>query len=386
MNTGGVSNQVLTTCQQLRLRGYDVEIGTGCCAPDEEDCRDLALAEGFHIHDVGALSNSAGLFGNIRAVYEIYQLLRSLKPTVVHLHMFKARVLGSIAARVAGTQLVVETLHGNVLDGYYGLVVTRVLLFAEQIVGWILAHQILVPDQNQRSELVRRRIAPPRKILVQPVGFNSANFVNLAGYRGRLRGRLGIDPDTFLIGLLARLVPIKGVGDFLEAADCVLTKSGDRKIAFVVAGDGPARNELESRARALNLENHCEFVGRIDEIRDFYADVDVVVISSWSEGTPIGLLEAMACGKPVVATSVGGIPEVIEQAKSGLLVPRRNPTALCDAVLRLMQDAEMRTNLGREARKKVAAQFSVSALGKSTHQLYRELLKELRGKVPRLVS
>lgn len=375
MTVGGITHQVLILSEQLRELGYDVQLATGQCGPREEDCRGEAVRRGFRIHEIPRLGNDAGPIGNIMACFQLYRLFRRERPALVHLHMFKARVLGSFAARLAGIPVAIETLHGDVLDGYYGKLSTAIILLAERITGWVLAHRVIVPSEGERAQLIRFRVAAAKKIVVQPVGFGVEPFESLDEFKGSLRSALGIGPDRLLVGVIARLVAIKRIDDFLEAAALLLKYAREEEMRFVVVGDGPLREQLEERARMLGIDGTCSFLGRIDDARSFYADTDVVVLSSLREGTPIGLLEAMASGKAIVATEVGGVPEIVKDRESALLVPSRNPELLAKAVAKFAGDENMRARYGQEARKR-AREFSVAALKESSHALYQRLLED----------
>ena len=375
MNVGGITQQVLMLSEQLREQGYDVQLAAGRCGPGEGDCREDAVTRGFQVHETSHLSNDAGVIENILACVELYRLFRQERPTVVHLHMFKARVLGSFAARLAGVPVVVETLHGNLLEGYYGKITTAVILLAERIAGWVLTHHVIAPSEAERAELIRYRVAPSQKILVQDVGFDAGPFERLDEFRGHLRNVLGIGRNTVLVGVIARLVGIKRIGDFLEAAALLSKISRDNEMNFVVVGDGPLKPELVQRAKMLGLDSTCRFLGRIDDARSFYADTDVVVLSSLREGTPIALLEAMASGKAIVATKVGGVPEVVKDRESAILVASRSPALLAEAIAQFAANGNMRARYGQEAKKR-AAEFSVTALRESSHSLYQRLLAD----------
>jgi len=373
LNVGGITHQVLTLSEQLRSRGYDVHIAVGQCGEREGDCTPEALEKGFTVHRIAHLSNQAGLWSDVRACVELYRVFKNVKPSLVHMYMFKARMLGALAARIAGVPGIIETLHGNILEGYYGKLTSMIILLGEWIAGWTLMQYVIAPSEGQRSELLEYGIAPERKFLVQPVGFDATPFEHLADCRHQLRQRCGVGETQLLVGIMARLVPIKGVEDFLEAVVLLVQKDIANTMVFVVIGDGPLRMELECKAKELGLTQRCLFLGRIDDPRVFYADVDIVVMSSWNEGTPIGLLEAMAASKAIVATNVGGVPDMVLHEESALLVPPKNPEALAEAIARLVGDANMRVRFGKEARARVQL-FSIEALRESTHRLYQDVL------------
>ena len=376
MNVGGITHQVLLLSDQLRGQGHDVQLVAGRGGAQEGDCRSEAIRRGFQVHEVGRLSNEASPVSDALACLDLYRVFSRERPAVVHLHMFKARVLGSFAARLAGIPVVIQTLHGNVLEGYFNKYLSSLILFTERIVGWWLVHRLIAPTESLAKELlVRYRIVPGRKLLVQRVGFDRTPFEKMDDFKGRLRGKIGVNHQQLLVGVLARLVPIKGIGDFLEATALVVESTRQAGVSFIVVGDGPLRSELENRASALSLNGTCRFLGWIDDVRSFYADVDVVVLSSWNEGTPIGLLEAMAAGKAIVATCVGGVPDMLEDGVSALLVPSRKPQALGEAILKLVLDPGLRARLGHKAKQRVS-EFSSSALRDSMHKLYQDLLQE----------
>ena len=373
LNIGGITHQVLVLSEQLRFRGYDVHIVAGQCGEREGDCTPEALEKGFPVHRISHLSNQAGLWSDIRACLELYRVFKRVRPSLVHMYMFKARMLGALAARLAGVPVIIETLHGNILQGYYGKLASLIILLGEWIAGWTLMQYIIAPSEGQRSVLLAYRIAPKRKLLVHPVGFDAMPYEHLEDCRHQIRQRCGVVEGQLLVGIMVRLVSIKGVEDFLEAVVLLVRKDIAKTMVFVVIGDGPLRIELEGKAKALGLTQRCLFLGRIDDPRVFYAGVDVVVMSSWNEGTPIGLLEAMAASKAIVATNVGGVPDMVLHEESALLVPPKNPKALAGAIARLADDPNMRKRFGKAARTRVEL-FSIEALRESTHRLYQDVL------------
>ena len=373
MNVGGITNQVLLLSEQLRKQGYDVHLVAGQPGAQEGDCRGQAVKRGFPVHRISCLSNDGGVISDAMTLFELYRLFSRERPVVVHLYMLKARLLGSLAARLAGVPVVIETLHGTVLEGYFGKLFTGIVLLAERIIGWWLVHLVIAPSESQRTVLRQYRIAPTMKMVVQRVGFDPVRFEHLEEFKGLLRKQLDVSPRKVLVGVLARLVPIKGVSDFLAAA-ALVSKTYSGEISFVVVGDGHLRSDLEQQANSLALSGICRLHGRVEDVRSFYADVDVVVLSSWNEGTPIGLLEAMAAGKAIVATRVGGMPDMVVHGVSAFLIPKCNPEELSTAILKLATDEDLRERFGREAKKRVCA-FNIEALSQSTHSLYQDMLK-----------
>jgi len=185
---------------------------------------------------------------------------------------------------------------------------------------------------------------------------------------GRLRAELGIQKNNLLVGIIGRMVPIKGHRYFLQAAREVLRVRSN--VSFVVVGDGALRKSLESECRQLGISESVFFLGWRRDVAKIYADLDVVVMSSLNEGTPVSLIEAMAAGKAVVGTAVGGVPDVLEDGVTGLLVPPEDPGALAGAILKLLANDGLRRLLGERAKAAVYPKYDVSRLVADMKDLY----------------
>lgn len=374
LNAGGVTHQILTVTEQLRKLGYDVQIAAGRCGRREVDCSRDIIERGVQVCKLSHLSNAAGPVGDLLAFLELYRLFRNTRPSLVHLHMFKARVLGSLAAWLAGIPVIIETLHGNILEGYYNKLATAIILFAERIVGWMLAQCVIAVSEGPRAELIRYGVAPARKIKVVRYGFDFDRLLNLAPFRGQLKAELNIPSGVVVVGIVSRLVPIKGLDDFLKAADHVVKSNGKIPIHVVIAGDGELREELEGYCKGVGIERVCRFLGWRDDIEKIYADIDVFVMSSLNEGSPVSLIEAMAAGKAIVSTGVGGIPDMLEDGVSAFLVPPKEPQALAAAILRLVSEGDTRERLGKEAQVRALQDYSIPSLVCQIEGLYQALL------------
>ncbi|MEE9196864.1 MAG: glycosyltransferase, partial [bacterium] len=197
------------------------------------------------------------------------------------------------------------------------------------------------------------------------------------------RASLGISPEAFLVGIVGRLVPIKDHGTLLEAVSLMVEEGLDVHLAVV--GDGERREELERRARELLPEGRARFVGWRFDLPIVYNDLDAVVLCSVNEGTPVSLIEAMAAGRPVVATAVGGVgdllgsrggglpgPGRVEEAERGLVVPVRDPAALAEALRRIRKEPEKAANRSRAGRSYVEGRFGVERLVADLSALYRD--------------
>jgi glycosyltransferase involved in cell wall biosynthesis len=197
-------------------------------------------------------------------------------------------------------------------------------------------------------------------------------FLTCENFRGQLRAELGVKSDIPLIGIVARLVPIKRHEWFLEAADKVRQRYPECQ--FLLVGDGERRRELEHLAGQLGLTRQVHFLGWRCDLERIYADLDLVALTSANEGSPVSLIEAMAAGRPVVSTQVGGVADIVEDKVTGLLVPPGDATALAEAITTLLDDSQRRSRMGKTGRERVYPAFDAQRLVRDIDQLYTNLL------------
>lgn len=375
LNIGGPAQHAVLLTHLLARQGFPSLLVTGRVGPQEGDMSDLAARSGIVPVVIPALHNKAGLLANLDAGIHLYRLFRRERPAVVHLHMLKARGLGGIAARLARVPIVLETFHGTLFGEYYHPLVSRLLVWAERALGMLMDVVVTVSDAVA-DEVVRLRVAPRHKVRTIPLGLDIERFVE-PHERGRFRAELGVGVAP-LIGTVSRLVPIKGLEYLMHAVPRVLEHIPQARVAVV--GDGPSRSSLERLAQRLGVHEQVRFMGWRRDLESVYADLDVVVLPSLNEGTPVSVIEALAAGRAVVATRVGGVPDVITDGVTGLLVPSRDAAALASQIVALLREPVLRQRLGEEGRRSVFPRFTAARLAADTAALYRSLLSHHEGR------
>jgi glycosyltransferase involved in cell wall biosynthesis len=306
--------------------------------------------------------------GDARALADLVQIMRRFRPDIVHTHLAKAGMLGRLAARMVGVPIILHTFHGNVLRGYFGTTRSRVFLTIERLMARLSTRVIAISPQ-QRSEIADLGIAGLEKIVEIPLGLDLAPF--LQGSPGSLRAELGIPPQCPIVGTVARLVPIKGIDVFLSAAAAVARRRPD--VRFVVVGDGELRANLERLAAGLGIADRVRFTGWRADLPGIYADLDVFVLCSHNEGTPVSIIEAMASGRAVVATAVGGVIDLLRDG-GGILAPDGGSDDIANAIIVLLGDAERRRALTEVGRRRVYPTYDASSLVAHIDTLYSELI------------
>jgi len=305
------------------------------------------------------------------AQFRFARRLRRDRIQIVHSYGFYSNVFALPAARLAGVPVVLASIRdiGDPLSARQRLVQRFVCCAAHCIVANAEAVRSRLVEQGYRRE----KIAVIRNGVVLP---------QRSAAHGRVRRELQVPPGAPLVGVISRLNPLKGIEYFLDAAARLSTQFGDAR--FVIVGDGidpPYRESLERRAGALGLAGRVIFTGFRLDMESVLAELDVSVLPSLSEGLSNVLLESMAAGIPVVATRVGGNPEVVQDGATGFLVPPRDSGALVDAVARLLDNRALAAAFGEAGRKRAEREFSVSRLVTETENLYRRLLADA-GAVP----
>lgn len=370
LNVGGPSIHVILLTAGLRAQGYETRLVVGKESPHEGNMLHLAAERGVVCEAMGGLGREIQPVSDFRALWGLYRLIRAFRPAIVHTHTAKAGLLGRLAARLADVPVVVHTYHGHVLQGYFGPFKTALFRGLEKALGPLTDALVTVSDAV-KQDLVEMGVARGAKIRVIPLGLD---LERLAGPlpRGSLREPAGVPEEAPLVGIVGRLVPIKDVTTFLKGAAIVHKSLCEAR--FAVVGDGEERTLLEREAADLGLSGIVHFHGWRREMDAVYGDLDAVVNTSRNEGTPVALIEALAAGKPVVATRVGGTPDLLGEGERGRLVPPGDPEALAAAVLETLRSPVAARERALRGRGYVLEHHSVARLVGDMDRLYRELL------------
>lgn len=300
----------------------------------------------------------------IAAPFRLARLFDQHHIDLVHAQLYRANVLSALAARLARRRpAVVVAQHSlSPAKGRFA-----------SIAAW--ATRPLTATTIAVSDAVKERLADgwgpaPERVVVIQNGVDTERFHPRDGLA--IRRELGLEPTVFVIGGVGRLSPVKGFDALLEAV-AQLRRDG-RETALVLVGDGPEHESLETQARSLGLEDAVRFLGVRHDLEMIYPGFDVFALPSLREASPMALLEAMACGCAIVASRVGGVPEMIEDGRSGLLFDRTAPGALTKALARLAENPGLRRSLGEEARRRSEERFSLAAVVHQHERLYRTIL------------
>jgi glycosyltransferase involved in cell wall biosynthesis len=367
LNIGGPALQAILLSETLDRGAFETYLFAGTAGEREGDIRDVRGGPTVRVLPV-PLTRELAPLKDMRALVALTRAFRDLRPDIVHTHMTKAGSIGRLAARIAGVPVVVHTFHGNVLTGYFDPLRSAAFRGAERLLA-SMSDALIAISPRQAAELRALRIGDA-KIVTIPLGFDLTPFTHAR--RGSLRARLRIAEGVPLVGIVARLVPIKAVDVFLQAAAALAVRRPDAR--FVVVGDGPLSEELRALAHDLGLGGRVDLLGWQADMAAIYADLDCVVLTSRNEGTPVTIIEALAAARPVVATAVGGVPDVVQDRVTGLLAPAGDSAGVARAIRELLDDPLLAGRLAEAGRERVLKVYTERRLVDDIRALYQRLL------------
>lgn len=359
LNIGGPARQALLLTKELRQE-WPTTLVSGAAPEHEGELTDpdvkpvrIPLQRSLHpARDPAAFVASR-------------RIMKRVEPAIVHTHMAKAGVIGRLTSPPGARR--VHTFHGHVLSGYFSSAPERFFVRVERALAKRTDILIAVSPQV-RDELLELEVGDPDRFRVVPLGFDLTPHLAVDAPSGVLRAALGLDGSTPLVGAAGRLTAIKDYATLIRA---IASLPG---VHLALLGDGAERGPLIRLATSLGIEDRVHLPGWWRDMAAAWSDVDVVALSSLNEGTPVSLIEALACGRPVVATDVGGVAFVVEHGRTGLLTPARVPEALATGIESVLSDVALAKRLGTAGKSDVEVRFGRERLVADIRALYSELI------------
>ncbi len=392
LNVGGPSKHVTWLSAGLDPDRFQTTLVTGSIAPGEGDMSWFARAAGVEPVSMPEMSRAlrpADLLVTLR----LWRLMRELRPQVVHTHKAKAGAVGRAAAWlyrwITPSTLVgkprrcgvVHTFHGHVFHSYHGALATQAFLAIERVLARVVTDRIVTLSPQQRDEIVGRfGVGRADQVTVLPLGFELPGPPLAA--RGKLRAELGLGADELLIGAVGRLCEVKN-HEMLLASVGQLVRDG-LPVRLALVGDGHLRETLAACGTRHGLRGRLHFLGFRDDMPAVYGDLDVVALTSLNEGTPLTLLEAFACSRPVAATAVGGVVDILGARtkehpgftvwEHGVTAESRDADGFAAGLRHLLARPGLRADMGRAGRAFVRGKMGKARLVRDVEALYGELL------------
>jgi len=360
MDKGGSAQNTLLTVRKANKGKFESKLICG-------SAREVKPDDDFII--IPQLSRDIKFSRDLSAFLKLYKIIKQEKPQIVHTHTSKAGILGRWAAKLARVPIIIHTTHGNVFSGYFGCFMTKLFVIAERISARITDKIITLTPKGIKQQL-EHKIGNKKKYISIHSGIEIEKFKDASINREVFRKKLGIAEKDIVIGVVARLVPVKGHRYLLETMKLMESES----LKLFIIGDGPLRGELEYQAIESGIEKNVVFLGQREDVPKLLNVLDIFVMPSLNEGMGRAIAGAMASEKPVIASNVGGIPDVVDNKITGILVPSKSPEALSNAIAYLIKNPEIAAQMGQEGRKKAVKNFGINSMIKQIENLYEELV------------
>ena len=398
LNIGGPAIHTALLTQGLDPDQFQSVLVAGKVSAKEGDMSYLADTYGIKPIIISDLQREISIVNDVMCFFRILRIINQEKPDIVHTHTAKAGTIGRIAAFIhnliyGGKTRVVHTFHGHVFHGYFGRIMSTIFILIERILAKI-TDLVIAISESQKNELVNKyRIVRASKVRVVKLGFDLEPFLSSKDHSGESTqifnsGKSDFVADKLKIGIIGRLVPIKNHKMFLESAKIFLEQHPSIKAFFLIIGDGELREKLIAYCKQQGLSDHVQFCGWQKKLPEIYSNLDIVALTSNNEGTPVSLIEAMACSVPVIATDVGGVQDLLGDSQSevvsdgfkicerGILCRKNDAKGFANGLKYLVEARQgEREEIINCARIFVEQKYSKQRLIKDIEALYTELMK-----------
>lgn len=397
LNVGGPARHVIWLTKDLQDDEFESTLVAGTVPPGEEDMSYLARESGVEPVFIEQMSRELSL-NDLVSLFKIYKLLKKEKPDIVHTHTAKAGTVGRLATlfykwltwqTLIGRPRklkIVHTFHGHIFHSYYGPLKTKLFVLIEKFLARFATDRIIAITEQQLFEINRTvGIGKPEQFDVVKLGIDLEPFRQTAA-RSEMRNQLGVAAEEIAVGIVGRLTEIKNISLFLQAAE-LYTRSEPNdlpKLRFLIAGDGHLRKSLEDEANERGVAEIVRFLGNRTDVAALYSGLDIVALTSFNEGTPLSLIEAMASGRTVIATKVGGVVDLLGEVRSsadgfeicerGIGARSGHAEGLLNGLLLLASDMSLSSKLASAGSEFAFANYARERLSNDIRLLYRRIV------------
>ena len=330
---------------------------------------------GVRVISLPGLERDIDPMGELGTLLELTRIFQKEKPSVIHLNSSKIGGIGALAGRIAGVPKIIFTAHGWAFNEDR----PPLQKSATAVLSWmtaLLCHKVIVLSRKEELQTLKMPLVSRRKVAMIRLGISPVSLEERNHARAELARDAKIDPSALWIGNIAELHRNKGIEYALQALGSIAAESSRTAssslppFAFIVLGEGEERQRLEATIAECGLEGKAFLLGFVKDASKYLSAFDLFLFTSAKEGLPYALLEAASAGLPVIASAVGGIPEIIEDGKSGALVPAKDVAKIAEKLELLMKNPSLRQQLGKALHDSAAAEFNIDKMRAETYALY----------------
>ncbi|MBU0468553.1 MAG: glycosyltransferase family 4 protein [Candidatus Omnitrophica bacterium] len=373
LDIGGSATNTIETVARLDKKKYQASLISGKTSDPDGSIIEILKNYNLDFVYMNELQREINPWLDLLAFIKLCNKIKKGNYDIVHTHSSKAGILGRWAAKLAGVKHIVHTPHGHVFHSYFSRFLTAIFLLLENFTANI-TDKIITLTIKGKLEHIKYGIAKPSKFvqIYSGVDFSSISINN--DLSQNIKNELKIGHDAIVFGTVTRLEPIKGNDFLIEAMPEVIKVIPNAYL--VIVGDGSEKEDLFDLSAALNVHNNIRFVGSKHNKYDFINMFDIFVLSSLNEGMGRAILEAMYCKKPVIASDTGGIPELVVEGKTGMLVTPGDSKALSEAMITLAKNKDRIVSYGNSGNKLANNMFSIKTMISKIENLYESLLNK----------
>jgi glycosyltransferase involved in cell wall biosynthesis len=374
---GGAQTYVYDLAKNLK-NDFNIFVAGGEQGKNGEIAKKI-MAENISFYEIPHLIRSISPINDFLAIIEIIKLVKKIKPDIIHLNSSKASILGSIAAKVCYVLrvpcYVIYTAHGWVFNEPMPNGKRKFYKYAEKFTSYF-KNTIICVSEFDRQTAIKEKIAPAKKLITIHNGIKKIDFLSREQAREILSKKSKIEnqKSEIIIGSIGNLYKTKGFEYLIEAIYILITNY-QLPITTIIIGDGQEKNNLEDLIGQYNLKNKAWLTGRIDNASQYLKAFNIYICSSVKEGLSYTVMEAMQAGLPIIATSIGGNPELISDYETGLLVKANKPTLIAEKIIELLNNNKLQKKLGVAASEEANKNFFLEKTINKTKQEYINLTK-----------
>ena len=380
MDMGGSAQNTLLTCLGLTDRYelilvYGLSLESRMTAAESRSVEEkmaMARNKGVKCIPLPLLVRKINPLQDFRTFVSLWILLQQEKPDIVHTHSSKAGFLGRWAAWFAGVPLIVHTPHGHVFFGHFNPMMSRIFLLVEKITALITDHMVALAE-GEKKDYVELSIIKPERIDIIHSGVDIDRYLKTQVNIENKKISIGLNPKSLVVGTVGWLLPIKGPMHLLNAMIKIWPSLSEVQLVYV--GKGDQEEVLKQQAMKMGVSDKVKYLGWRDDVHELMPLFDLFALPSMNEGMGRVLVEAMAAGKAVVASNVGGIPDLVHHGQNGFLVEPGDVNGLSAAIEKLLADENLRHAMGKKGQA-MAYNFSESKMIEKIDALYASLLHQ----------
>ncbi|ODS34147.1 MAG: putative glycosyltransferase [Candidatus Scalindua rubra] len=373
LELGGPPILVIDILQRLNKKRFESSIVTGITIDSRYDMIGFARDKDIRVFIMPSLVRNVHPLKDVISLIKLALFLKKEKYDIIHCHTSKGGFIGRLAAKLAGARIIIYSPHGDIFEGYFCKLVTNFFVLLEKFAARF-TDKIINLSEIEIERFLKHGIGTKQQLKHIYNGIDIKYYERTMASNLKKRDEFGLSKDDFICATVGRLVPVKGHTYLIKAIQKVIKVIPKARFLFI--GDGELKSELSEEIKSLGLQENIFLLGARRDIATTLSCINIFLLPSINEGFGMVLIEAMAAKKPVIATNVGGIPEVVIDGKTGILIPPKDTEGFSSAIIKLYNNPELSKRMGLAGYRRTKNIFNIETTVHELEDLYSELIKE----------